>query len=172
MKIEFRKASVSDLQMVREWIKGNVFARKWYYNDRVPRISTLDKKIIKRQSIKNFCANIILFDGKPVGYIQSYDIEGWGLWSRQVKIYDKTVSLDYFIGDINYIHKGYGEKFILEYIDLIKNSNKYDFVMISPNPMNVVNRKCIEKCGFEFQKIVNVPSAKSKNQEAIYLKKI
>ena len=89
-----------------------------------------------------------------------------------MKIYDKTVSLDYFIGDINYIHKGYGEKFILEYIDLIKNSNKYDFVMISPNPMNVVNRKCIEKCGFEFQKIVNVPSAKSKNQEAIYLKKI
>ena len=172
MKIEFKKANVNDLQMIRDWIKSNTFVQKWYYKNRIPRISTLDRIIIKRQSRKNFYANIILIDGKPIGYIQSYDIEGWGSWSKQVKVYDKTVGLDYFIGDINYIHKGYGEKFILEYINLIKKSNKYDFVMISPDPLNVVNRKCIEKCGFEFVKIVNTPKPISKYQEAIYLKKI
>jgi len=172
MKIEFKKVSVNDLQLIREWIKSNEFVKKWYYYNKIPRISTLDKKIIKRQSIKNFYANIILIDKKPIGYIQSYDIEGWGSWSKQVKIHDKTVGLDYFIGDINYIHKGYGEKFILKYIEWIKNSNKYDYVMISPDPLNIVNRKCIEKCGFKFKRIVGIPNSKSKHQEAIYLKKI
>ena len=172
MEIKFKKADINDLQIIREWIKNNTFVQKWYYKGKTPRISTLYKKIIERQKIKNFCANIIQIDNKPIGYIQSYDIEGWGLWSKKVKIYDETVGLDYFIGDINYIHKGYGEKFILEYVNLIKKSNKYKFVMISPDLFNIANIKCVKKCGFKLKKIVSFPKSKSRHQEAVYIKKI
>ena len=172
MKIEFKKVCPEDLNMMRDWIKNNVFVKKWYYYDKLPHVSTLKKKTLDRMRIPNFYANIILVDGKPIGYIQSYDIEGWKMWSRRVKIYDKTVGLDYFIGDMNYIHKGYGKNIILKYIDSIKLITKYEYVMISPDPSNVVNCKCVEKCGFEFKKIVNIPYPYSKHQEAIYLKKI
>ena len=49
--------------------------------------------------------------------------------------------------------------------------DKYDYVMISPNPENIVSRKTCEKCGFEFVKIVGLPYDNSKNKEVVYIKK-
>ena len=171
MKITFRQVEDSDLQQIKKWIKYNKFVKRWYYKNILPQLTTLYKRIIERRSVPKFFSNLILIDEVPIGYIQSYAIEGWGAWSNKTKIYDNTVGLDYFIGDLNYIHKGYGPKIIQKYIDEQKKLG-YEYVSISPDPDNIVNCKCCEKCGLTFQKIVNVPYKNSKNKEAIYIKKL
>ena len=172
IKIEFKIAKQNDLIKIRNWIKTNEYVKKWYYKGVVPSIKTLEKKIIKRQEIPNFNSFIILINGKDIGYIQSYDVEGWGTWSRKVKIYDNTVSLDYFIGDINFIHKGYGKSIIQEFITQKLIGGKYEYVTITPDVSNVVNCKLCEKCGFKLEKVINVPYKTSKEKDAIYLKQI
>ena len=172
LEIKFRKAVESDLTVIRNWIKINEFVKKWYYKGVIPSIKTLEKKIIKRQEIPNFYSFIISINGRDIGYIQSYDVDGWGTWSRKVKVFDSTVSLDYFIGDINYIHRGLGREIILEFVKQHLSGGKYKYVTITPDIENKVNCRLCEKCGFYLEKIVNVPYNSSREKDAIYLKQI
>ena len=93
---------------------------------------------------------------------------------RRVKVYQygKTAGLDYFIGDINYIHKGYGPKMIIEFINQVVKPFGFDYVTITPNKENIVSRKCCEKCGLNYFKTVNVPYRTSKKKEAVYIKNL
>ena len=47
MKITFKNATVEDCKLIRSWIKSNEFARHWYYLDKTPRLSTLERKMEK-----------------------------------------------------------------------------------------------------------------------------
>ena len=108
MNITFRQASVEDCKIIRHWIKTNEFVRLWYYFDKVPRLATLEKKMARKLNEPKTRANIVLVDNIPMGYIQSYPVDGNGAWTRKVKVAENMVSIDYFIGDLNFIHKGIG----------------------------------------------------------------
>lgn len=145
MIVSFRTVTVEDCKMIREWIKTNRFTRHWYYFDKTPRLSTLENKILKNLKQPKTRANIILIDNVPIGYIQSYPVDGNGNWTKQVKVAENMVSIDYFIGDINYIHKGLGSKMILEYIDQVIKNENYAFAMISPETLKTKYNKGLWK---------------------------
>lgn len=172
MNITFRNATIEDCKLMRSWIKSNEFARHWYYLDKTPRLSTLERKMEKKLKDPKTKAKIVLVDNVPMGFIQSYPVDGCGAWANKVRVADNMVSIDYFIGDLNYIHKGLGSKMILEYIEQIIKKEGYSVAMISPDPNNIANCKCVEKCGFRYVKTVNVPYSNSKEKEAVYIKEI
>lgn len=172
MKITFRPATVEDCKMIREWIKINEFTCHWYYFDKIPRLSTLETKMPKKMKEPNTRANIVLIDNVSIGYIQSYPVDGNGNWTKQVKVAENMASIDYFIGDINYIHKGIGSKMILEYIEQVVKKENYAVAMISPDPGNAVQQKLMAKCGFKYIKTVGIPYENSKNKEAVYIKEL
>lgn len=166
----FRDLKLEDCYLFHKWIKTNCFVKKWWYSNKQPQISTLKKKIQTKLDRINGINKIVLLNGVEIGFIQSYDVDGNGNWTKQVKLYENTASIDFFIGDIDYIHKGYGKLMINEFIEtFIKD--KYDYVMISPDQENIVSRKTCEKCGFEFVKVVGIPYDNSKNKEVVYIKK-
>jgi len=172
MEIKFRKVNEEDSVIMRNWIKTNEFVKKWYYIGKVPRLKTILNKLKKRLNDKKFNMMIVVCDGKEIGYIQSYPVDGNGAWTNKVKVYDNMVSIDYYIGNINYIHKGIGSKMILAYIDKFLMSSSYDYALITSDPENIASNKCALKCGFEYVKTVNVPYKNSKTIENIYIKKL
>lgn len=172
MNITFREATFEDCKMIRNWIKTNEFTRRWYYAGIVPRLSSLQKKMAQKLQKQQTRVNIVLVDDFPIGYIQSYPVDGNGNWTRQVKVAENMVSIDYFIGDIRFIHKGIGPKMISEYIERVIKKEKFAAVLISPDPENRASRKCIEKCGFRYVKTVGIPYNSSKSKEAVYIKEI
>ncbi len=172
MNITFRQATVKDCHLMRDWIKQNEFTRHWYYYDKVPHLTTLEKKMEKRLKESKTHAMIILVDDKEIGYIQSYPVDSCGTWGKKVRVADNMISLDYFIGDLNYIHKGLGTKILLEFIEQIVKKENYKVVLITPDPENRANCRCVEKCGFKYIKTVNVPYVNSKEKEAIYIKEL
>lgn len=170
--ITFRNLKEKDYELLHRWIKTNPYVKKWYYLGRQPRLKTLENKIKKRIADKEkWCIKIAQIDGVDFGYIQAYPVDGNGNWTRQVKVYDYTVSLDYFIGNIDYIHKGYGSLMINSFIDEFLKE-KYDYAMISPDPINRASIRTCEKCGFNYIKTVNTPNKNSTNIEAVYIKKL
>ena len=170
--IEFVDITIEDASVIRQWIKTNEFTKKWYYQNKIPQQKTLEKKLSKKLQQKNTYAKIVVFDGKKIGYIQGYPVDGNGNWTRQVYIKPNVASIDYFIGDINYIHKGYGQKIICEFIEKIIKPKGYAGVMISPDPENIASTKCCQKCGLEYIKTVGIPYDSSKNKEAVFYKDI
>ena len=131
---------------------------------------TLKKKIQSKLNDKNLKINIILVDDFPIGYIQSYPVDGQGAWTNKVKVMDNMVSLDYYIGDINFIHKGIGSEMIIKYIEDVVKKDNYSGVLISPDPKNIAQEKLMKKCGFKYIKTVNVPYKNSREKEAVYVK--
>ena len=169
-KISFRKIKNGDEHLIHEWIKSNEFVRFWYYHNKTPRVETINKKI-HRDRIDSY---IVLLNNVEIGYVQCYSVDGWGVWSRRVKIYNnmQAIGTDYYIGDINYIHKGFGPKMINEFIDNIIAPTGCAYVLITPDKNNVASRRCCEKCGLKFVKEVNIPYKNSKHIEAVYFKEI
>lgn len=53
MKITFKNATVEDCKLIISWIKSNEFARHWYYLDKTPRLSTLERKMEKKLKYPN-----------------------------------------------------------------------------------------------------------------------
>lgn len=86
MKLSFRKISVEDAEMIRNWIKFNEFTRHWYYFDKTPRLATIKNKIEKKYTEPRTKAMIVLVDNQLMGYIQSYPVDGNGNWTKQVKV--------------------------------------------------------------------------------------
>ena len=168
---EFKKVKVEDADLILNWIKTNPRVKKWYYMEKIPHQKSIESKIIKKISEKKCDANIIVFNKKPIGYIQSYYVDGNGAWTNKVKVFDNTISLDYFIGDHGYIGKGFGKAIIKCYINYIKNLYKFDYIMVSPDPENTANVNLLKKLGFTYYKTVNVPYVNSKEKEAIFIKK-
>ena len=172
MEISFRSVTIEDCKLIRHWIKSNEFVRKWYYNNKIPKLQTLEKKVNKKLTEKKISIKIVLYNNQPIGYIQSYAVDGNGAWTNKVKVFENMVSIDYFIGNINFIHKGIGSKMITEYIEKEICKNSYKYVLISPDTTNLAKKRLMEKCGFTYIKTVNVPYKNSKTEEAIYIKKI
>ena len=69
-----------------------------------------ERKMSENLKEPNTRANIVLVDNEPIGYIQSYPVDDKTPWGKKIKVADNMVSIDYFIGDINYIHKGQPSK--------------------------------------------------------------
>ena len=172
MEIKFRQIKIEDSSIIRNWIKTNEFAKRWYFYNKTPRLLTLKNKIANKLKEKDLKAYLVCIDNVPIGYIQSYPVCDKSAWGKKVKVHDNTVSLDYYIGDINYIHKRLGSLIINEYIEQVIKKDGFEYVMISPDPENKVQLRLMEKCKFEYIKTVNVPYSNSKNREAIYIKNI
>ena len=169
-QFSFRKIIDGDAERIRNWIKENEFVRRWYFHCKIPRIRTINKKI-NRENVDSY---IVLLNDIEIGYIQCYSIDGWGSWSNKVKIHNESysVGIDYYIGDKNHIHMGYGPKMLTQFIDKIIKPLNCDYLIITPDKENIVSRKCCEKCGLKFVKEVHVPYENSKHVEAVYIKKM
>lgn len=171
--ITFRNLNQEDYKLIHRWIKENPFVKKWYFFDRQPRLETLRKKYEKKiKNEENVIYRIFQINGTDVGYIQGYDVEGNGFWTKRVKVRDKTASVDYFIGNMDFIHKGFGKKIISAFISEFIKGKGFDFVMISPDPENGASVRVCEKSGFSYVKTVGIPFENSKNKESVYLKKL
>ncbi|HSW73908.1 MAG TPA: GNAT family N-acetyltransferase, partial [Candidatus Limnocylindria bacterium] len=91
---------------------------------------------------------IVYFDALPLGYIQYYTVtEQARSWLPPLP--EHTVGIDQFIGESNYIGKGYGALLIAAFIKFLKNEiPNVQAIIVDPNPTNTRAIKCYQKVGF------------------------
>ncbi len=90
---------------------------------------------------------IVELDGKPIGYIQSYDphLEAGHPYQDQPT---GTLGIDQFIGPPELIGKGHGPRLIEAFVELLFDEGAIR-VIIDPDPANVAAIRAYEKAGFE-----------------------
>ncbi len=83
----------------------------------------------------------------PIGFLQYYETDKapQGEWSVEPI---GTVGVDYLIGDVNFLGKGYGSKIVRMLIDFIKSKNEYDYIVADPIAENISSIKVLENNGF------------------------
>ena len=143
--MELRKMESSDLPQFEIWL-SKPHVKLWYHEpqDWIMEIEDQDKTFSFIHHYMVICNN------KPIGFCQYYACENsdekWDVDS------DKAYSIDYMIGEENYLKKGHGKRIILELINMIKKHKDAKRIIVKPEKENVSSCKALLSCGFICEK--------------------
>jgi putative acetyltransferase len=139
--MKIREFTVGDLNIMGVWLAQDYIQKFW--GDPQDWIKEISENI-SADWVKYF----IVECDTPIGFLQYYETDKapQGEWSAEPI---GTVGIDYLIGDIEYLGKGYGSKIVLLLVDFIKSKNEYDYIVADPIVENVSSIKVLENNGFK-----------------------
>ncbi len=147
-EITFRSFMDDDMELFKTWLAKPYVAR--FYHDPEDWIDELERRDTEYHWITH-C--IVEIGGKPIGFCQYYLYErsmSYGEdWQGTVPI-ENTYSLDYLIGEEEYIGKGYGKQMVLKLIHLIRREGTAKRIIVQPEEENAPSCNTLLSCGFRF----------------------
>lgn len=137
--------------MVHRWLQAPHVARWW--GEDTGTYEEVSKKysayIEGEEPVEPY---LILYDGRPVGYIQSYRVADDEEYERLVGI-EYSAGIDLFIGEVDLLHRGLGPRVIRRFIEEIVFADESIAVcVIDPEPGNAAAIRAYEKVGFRYFK--------------------
>ena len=155
--ISFRSLRASDIRLMHRWLSTPHVSQWWY--DEGTSYKEIEEKYLPRiegrEAVKPF---VILHEGKPIGYIQSYRIS-----DEDDEEYASLVSLknsagvDLFIGETEFLHRGLGGQILRRFLPKhVFSDPEVEACVIGPEPENAAAIRSYEKAGLRFFKTIQV----------------
>lgn len=144
-KIHLRPMQQSDLPLFRGWLTlAHVAA--WYLE---PQDWIME--IEQQDGAFSFVRHFIAMDGEvPFGFCQYYPYwMGGEDWHGTIPV-EGTYSIDYLIGEVGYLGKGYGRQMILALLELNRKEPDAKRVIVQPEPENSASCGVLDSCGFAY----------------------
>lgn len=141
--MKIRKFALEDMQLMKIWLHQN-FIRKFWGDPQVW-INEISENL-NADWVKYF----IVESNKPIGFLQYYETDKapQGDWSGEPV---GTVGIDYLIGNIDFLGKGFGNIIVSLFVEYIQSLNKYDFIIADPIKENISSSKVLINSGFALQ---------------------
>lgn len=143
--MKFREINNNDIEVVRRWlIQPHV--TKWF---KLPN-AWIDE-ITKRETKFNFIKHFIVEDNnKSIGFCQYYDYsQGGENWHGNFRI-DNIWSIDYLIGEEDYLGKGYGTLIVKELTRKIKENTNAKEIIVQPEKENIISQNTLLSAGYQY----------------------
>jgi aminoglycoside 6'-N-acetyltransferase len=136
----FRAVSSEDLPLLGRWL-AEPHLKKWW-GDPVEALAEI------RQAMDDVATEplIVELDGRPIGYVQSYDPHLEDNHPYQDQPFG-TLGIDISIGEPGLVGKGHGSAIVSRFTDLLF-SEGVPRVIIDPDPSNRRAIRAYEKAGF------------------------
>lgn len=159
--IKFRKLQLEDLELLYLWL-NKPHVHEFYDKDKENTFEEIEKRYApKIRGEKPTDCYFVLYDQKPVGYIQKYFVNDWPELGDYLKYDDTVVSVDLFIGDPDFMGKGFGSLMLSEFISqIVFNMPNVDLCMIGPEPSNKRAIHAYEKAGFKHVQTLRIGDEK------------
>lgn len=137
----------NDVQLVEMWLNKE-YIKKWYDNPK-DWLEEIDKRNDEYQFITHY---IITNNNIPIGFCQYYGCfyakEEWYQVNRPKQLF----SIDYLIGDENYLSKGYGKEIIMLLTQTIIKNENLTQIIVKPNKKNIPSNKALISSGYIYDK--------------------
>jgi aminoglycoside 6'-N-acetyltransferase len=148
----FKLAQEEDLPLLFTWFHREHIAQLWPEPKAWPDFQQKWQKNITQDSRHCF---IVYLDTVPVGYIHYYYVDADDRKKFfESNILDSAVGLDLFIGEPEYLGKGYGTKMLQAFIEFLKQREPdCKMIIIDPATDNTRAIACYEKVGFKKDKV-------------------
>ena len=153
--IAFRPLTLTDLPLLHEWL-GRPHVAQWW--EGVPSLAEVEADFVPLMNDRSTTrAYVVLGDGRPIGYIQSYVAlgsgEGW--WPDEV---DPGVrGIDQFLANVEDLGRGLGTAMIKAFITRLFADPDVSHIQTDPSPANARAIRCYEKAGFRPVRVVDTP---------------
>lgn len=143
--IHLRGFRDSDMEIFRRWLYSD-HVKRWYENPS-DWLSEAENRNKEYNWIHHFIAE---YNGQPIGFCQYYEyIRGGETWHGDIDT-DGVFSIDYLIGEHDFIGKGLGKKLIETLLAKIRKSENARLVIVQPERDNKASCGALLSCGFTF----------------------
>jgi len=176
--IDFKPLQISDFKLLVKWMNApHVFkwwneGEKWTLEDvdTKYRPYSMGYKILKNVK-KPMNSLVILINDNPIGYIQYYNKYHFppaqGYCTKNLPT--SLAAIDLYIGELEYVSKGYGPKIIEKLIsDVIKKD--FDHCFVDPENKNYAAIKAYKKIGFVVKRVAENETLMVRNNGEIGVK--
>jgi RimJ/RimL family protein N-acetyltransferase len=157
-QIGFRRMAMDDLPLMYRWLQ-TPHVLEWWWDGVAPSYAAVEEKYGRSiRGKERTDAYLILYDDRPIGYIQTYMIRDYPNYAEIVDADDGAAGVDLFIGEVKYLYKGLGSQILRLFLrDVIFGAGDATSCIIGPSETNRIAIRAYEKAGFRFFK--TVPSA-------------
>lgn len=160
-KISFKPLKETDLKLIHRWrLSGHV--SKWFKGKLS--LEGIKKKYLPRifGEVPTSCF-LILFDKQPIGLIQTFRISDYPKYEKILQVDKNTATFDIFIGESDYLHKGFGTYIFSKFMKkIVFPKFNVDYCIVAPDPKNVIAIKAYQKTGFSYLKTIFNPAQNHK----------
>lgn len=145
MKISFQPLTAEHIPLLRKWLKEPHVAEFWQEPEDEEEFR---QRFLHRLQERGVRPYIFYFDHQPIGYIQDYEActVGGGWWPDAKP---GTFGVDQFIGEPDFINRGFGTKLIKEFVYLLFAQPQVKEIITDPDPKNARAIRAYEKVGFK-----------------------
>ncbi|MEO8090349.1 MAG: GNAT family N-acetyltransferase [Gemmatimonadales bacterium] len=153
--ITFRPLGGADLPMLREWLARPHVAEWWSPTPSLGKVEQEFKPLISGESTTR--AYLVLGDGAPIGYIQSYVAKdsGGGWWPSEQ---DPGVrGIDQFLAHPEQLGRGVGTAMVRAFVQRLFADPDVTRIQTDPSPSNPRAIRCYEKAGFRALREIETP---------------
>lgn len=141
--ITLRLFQEEDIELFKRWLKQD-YVLKWYEHP-----DSWIKEVSEEEFswIHHF---IVECDGVAIGFCQYYDYSlGGETWHNHI-VLDHTYSIDYLIGDPEYIGKGLGTKIIRILTERIFRETDAKLIIVQPEADNHASCRTLLSAGYDY----------------------
>lgn len=136
-----------DISLIEQWL-SKAYIRKWYHEP-----EEWIREIRERDGEFSFLKHFLVMDeGRPFAFCQYYDCfdaqEEWYTIDSPGRVY----SIDYLIGEEEYLGKGFGKAIVKVLVDKIKSNPGAEEIVVQPEEENLPSCKSLLANGFIFDK--------------------
>lgn len=159
-KITFEKFNESHFSLMLKWLE-KPHIKKWWDSNVLYTPEQVKEKYTDYtnghrkigNTYKSIQAYVIRVNSYPIGYIQTYNAYDFPRDYQLSDLPENLASLDFFIGDEDYLFRGIGSKslnlFLNQYI-----FSSYRYAFVDPKIENEIGIRTYEKAGFSIIKKV------------------
>jgi aminoglycoside 6'-N-acetyltransferase len=148
MKLNFRPLEKADFPQFATWL-AEPHVSKWWQEPATIQHVEEEYGGCTRGDLRTR-VYIVELGNKPIGVIQSYMVDDYPEHAKSING-SKEVGIDYFIGDPEYVGRGYGGKMISDFIDDVVRGLYPEAlgVVADPEVKNIASVRALAKAGFK-----------------------
>jgi RimJ/RimL family protein N-acetyltransferase len=146
-ELNLRPLNDSDIDLLTFWLHKE-YILKWYHDS-----DEWLAEINQRHGACSWIHHFIVMDDKtPIGFCQyydCYDANGMEDW-YDITLPGTTFSIDYLIGNENYLGKGYGKAIVRLLSDTIKMVENGERIIVQPEAENLASCHVLTANGYVY----------------------
>lgn len=158
-RIGFRRMAMGDLPLMHRWLQ-EPHVLEWWWGGIAPSYEAVAEKYGPRiRGEEPTDPYILLSTDRPIGYIQTYMIRDYPEYAAVVGADDGAAGVDLFIGETDYLHKGFGCHSLRAFLrDIVFGAGDATSCIIGPSEANRIAIRAYEKAGFRYVKTIPSPN--------------
>lgn len=134
-----------DIELFKKWLYEPHVA-KWYHEP-LDWIDEVEKRSTDFSWVHHY---IVEYANRPIGFCQYYEYVNSGeTWHGDTEV-EGTYSIDYMIGELDYVGKGLGKQIVQFLIHEIEKHPDAKRIIVQPEEENKASCGVLKSCGYVY----------------------